>query len=132
MNKELVDERTIFAGRPIKVHDWRNNPCTLNSWAKVRLDLGSFDRNIICLVMENVAYDLLVARPLMKMMRLNLHYDDTISFEGTPSQEEKSNQVNFMRNIEDLSAELPNVLQSSLSNLESSGETLHSKFKVLS
>ena len=106
VNKKLTEGNSIFKGQELTVFDWRNKPHKLNQWTKAALMLGPFEEEIKCLVIENSSYDLLVSRPLMRSMKLNLFFDDTISF-GSAN---KSEQVNVIRNVEDLERAFPNVV----------------------
>lgn len=67
--------------------------------------MGPIEREILCLVLEDTAYDLLVSRPLMKEVELNLHFDDSLGFGALNPKNEAFNAI---QTVEDLEKEFPN------------------------
>ena len=89
------------------VYDVRNRSFKQKQWTKISLEIGPFKGETKCLVMQNVSFEFLISRPLMRNMKMNLHLDDTISF-GSPIQPVKE-QANTLRNREDLKLAFPNT-----------------------
>lgn len=110
VNAKWIANEKIFDGKEVRVYDWKSKPCTLRKWAKVLLELGPFKKPIACLVMEDVSYDLLISRPLMRSTKLNLHCDDSITF-GTPGRSTSTiEQVNVLRTVDDVENAFPDVV----------------------
>ena len=79
VNEVLVKPECIFLGREVKVHDWRNRSTRLNRWTNIDFEMVGARERVPCLVLRDVSYDMLVSRPLMRRLRLNLHHDDRVS-----------------------------------------------------
>ena len=99
VNKSLLDENELFVGDEYEVYDVRNRSFKQKQWTKVFLEVGPFKEETRCLVMQNVSFEFLISRPLMKKIKMNLHFDDIITFGSSirPARE----QVNILRSKED-------------------------------
>ena len=109
VNKSLVGRGSVFQGKQAKVFDWKNQSALMNDWAVVKLELGPFKKRVACLVLENTSYNMLIPRPLMKEMKLNLHFDDRITF-GEQQKAFSGDVIAVMRTVSDIGKRFPNVV----------------------
>lgn len=108
VNKEMVKGNQIFQGK--EVFDVKNKSFSQNQWATVFFELGPSKLEINRLVMEDVSFKFLISRPLMKEMRMNLHFDDTISFGTFELTSVVRDQESTLRTIDDLKRTFPNAV----------------------
>ena len=67
----------------VELFDWKGTSHSLKSWANVLLEIGPVKQPVACLVVSDVSYDMSVSRPLMKALKINLHFYDRITY-ATP------------------------------------------------
>ena len=106
----LVPKSKIFQGKKIQVFDWKNEATTVDRWVNVRLKLADCERQVACLCWKEAPYDILVARPLMRDMQLNLHYDDRITFGDECKGHGRETVATLMQTVDDITKEFPKVV----------------------
>ena len=109
VKKSLVEQSKIFQGREVQVYDWKNTPTKLNCWSTIQFELSPFKGKVVCLTVEGSSYDMLVPRPLMQEMKLNLHFDDEITFRKNSTKVEHES-VKMMRSADDIKKRYPKVI----------------------
>ena len=80
VNKKVVNRVEVRKGRRVNVQDYCGNIREYGEWCDILLRIGNEAKNLRFLVVEELRYDMLVSRAAMKDFKLNLHYDDTVSF----------------------------------------------------
>lgn len=106
----LVPKGKIFQGKKIQVFDWKNESTAADRWVSVKLKLAHCERQVACLCWKEAPYDILVARPLMRDMRLNLHYDDRITFGDEKKNQSKETVATLMQSVDDIAKDFPKLV----------------------
>jgi transposase InsO family protein len=113
VNDNFVDRGKVFQGKEVKLFDWRGKAHTLSRWANILLEVGPVRQQVACLVITDVSYDMLVSRPLMKSLKMNLHFDDQITYGDlklVSSVERSRKSPKCLRSVQDIEELYPNVV----------------------
>ena len=112
VNKVFVGEDRSFEGKKVELFDWRGNSHSLTEWANVRLEIGPVEQQVACLVVSDVSYDMLISRPLMKSLKMNLLFDDRITYGDVNFVASKKNkeELGSLRSIQDIEKQFPKVV----------------------
>lgn len=88
VNRRLVPPDSIVPGRPVRIVAFDGTSTTFTHWTSVALRFEAREITTHALAIGEVPYDLLLSRPDMKRLRLNIHWDDTISVAPEANQPE--------------------------------------------
>ena len=80
VNREVVGKTQVPVGRKANVQDYCGSVRVYAKWCNISIRIENEARNLRFLVVVDLKYDMLISRAGMKEFRLNLHYNDTISF----------------------------------------------------
>ena len=112
VNRRLVDEGKTFVGKEIKLYDWKGESRKISSWTNISLELESIRQQVACLVVDGVTYDMLISRPLMKSLKMNLNFDDSITYGDVHlvAQKERKQSKKDLRTVADIEHHFPSVV----------------------
>lgn len=81
VSRRILKDKDIFPGQVVQVQGYDGQRRSYSDWT--RLEVIHQDRSFTlnALVMDQVSYDLLLSRPSIKEMRLNIFWNDTISID---------------------------------------------------
>lgn len=68
----------IFTGKTVVVRGYDGREKEHCEWMRLKLKYQSQTAEILALVIEGIEYDFLLSRPDMKLLKLNIHWDDTV------------------------------------------------------
>lgn len=83
VNAQRVHAWEIRPGRQIKVRDFRGVPHLCSDWCSLSLTVGDAKVRVSALVLNGLPYEFLIGRETMRKCKLNIHYDDSLSFGDT-------------------------------------------------
>lgn len=81
VNKKIVDEKKIRAGKPIEVHSYDNTIKLMENWVTLEVDFQGKKLTVEALVVEEVEFMFILSRPDMKRFRMNISWKDEVTLD---------------------------------------------------
>lgn len=86
VNRRLLQPQDLLPGRAVRIKGFDGTAKLFEHWARVTLRLSDSEIETEALVIDGVDYDLLLSRPDMRRMHLNVYWDDTVGVDNAPSR----------------------------------------------
>lgn len=107
MKRNKAKAEDIFRGRTVVVRGCDGREKKHSEWIRLTLKYQSQSAEILALVIESVEYDFLLSRPDMKLLKINIHSDDTVSVSQDVRHVEKRKEIRIVTKADDITGMYP-------------------------
>lgn len=90
VKKSVVDPCSITKGKTVQVQGYDGQQTCYDTWAEPLICYLDQHIRVKALVIDNIQYDMLLARPDMKKLRLNIYWNDHVSTDLVANSAESS------------------------------------------